>query len=137
MPGTWFLLLLLLSTVFSNIVFFVSFTQFYIHVVNKIQFLLVNIPKNKWGKSQQTDINKISKICEKKHSVHGLFMVVYIQVASETCFLYYEPIKSINKHLIFSKFPCNPFSCLEGYRQMNYWTNRSPSIYTFAITSCV
>jgi hypothetical protein len=80
--------------------------------------------------------NRIVK--KKKHStVHGLFMVVYIQVASETCFLYYEPIKSINKHLIFSKFPCNPFSCLEGYRQMNYWTNRSPSIYTFAITSCV
>jgi hypothetical protein len=41
--------------------------------------MLVNIPKEKWGKSQQTD-NKISKICEKKHSVHFLFMVVYIQV---------------------------------------------------------
>jgi hypothetical protein len=27
----------------------------------------VNIPKEKWRKSQQTD-NKISKICEKKHS---------------------------------------------------------------------
>jgi len=58
----------------------------------------VNITKEKWGKSQQTD-NKISKICEKKHSVHGLFMVVYKQVASETCFLYYESIKSIDKHL--------------------------------------
>jgi hypothetical protein len=30
-------------------------------------------------------------------------MVVYIQVASEICFLYYEPIKSINKHLILIK----------------------------------
>jgi hypothetical protein len=38
-------------------------------------------PSKKWGKSKQTDINKISKICEKKHStVHGLFMVVYIQI---------------------------------------------------------
>ena len=79
----------------------------------------MNIPKEKWRKSQQTD-NKISKICEKKHSVHFFFMVVSIQVASEICFLYYEPIKSINKHLIFSKFPCDPFSGLEGYRQMNY-----------------